>query len=79
MLVIKQARLYTPKPEGVQDILVEGGKIARIAPAINEYDGIPEVEKMQLDGRRLAISTAMNISPEAAGNRDRGHGSRKPA
>ena len=74
MLVIKQARLYTPKPEGVQDILVEGGKIARIAPAINEYDGIPEVEKMH-----LAISTAMNISPEAAGNRDRGHGSRKPA
>lgn len=54
MLVIKQARLYAPEPEGLQDILVEGGKIIRIAPAINEYDGIPEVEKLQLDGRRLA-------------------------
>ena len=54
MLVIKQARLYAPEPEGVQDILVEGGKIARIAPSIDEYDGIGEVEKLQLDGRRLA-------------------------
>ena len=53
MLVIKQARLYAPEPEGVQDILVEGGKIIRIAPSIDEYDGIPEVEKLQLDGRRL--------------------------
>ena len=54
MLVIKQARLYAPEPEGVQDILVEGGKIIRIAPSIDEYDGIGEVEKLQLDGRRLA-------------------------
>ena len=54
MLVIKQARLYAPEPKGIQDILVEGGKIVRISPSINEYDGIGEVEKLQLDGRRLA-------------------------
>ena len=54
MLVIKQARLYAPEPKGIQDILVEGGKIVRISPSINEYDGIGEVEKLQLYGRRLA-------------------------
>ena len=36
MLVIKQARLYAPEPEGVQDILVEGEKsLGSLLPSTN--------------------------------------------
>ena len=50
MKVIKHANLYAPQPQGIRDILIEGEKIVRIADHIDEYDGIDEVEKIDVDG-----------------------------
>ena len=51
--VLKNAEVYAPKYLGKQDVLVIGGKVARIAAEINEYDNIPEVEVFDLAGKKL--------------------------
>lgn len=53
MKVLKQAYLYGPEPMGVKDILIEGEKIAKIADHIDQYDSIPDVEVVNLEGRTL--------------------------
>lgn len=50
MLVIKNAKIYAPKPLGKKDILIEGEKIVRIASHIDEYDKIKEVKKVDVKG-----------------------------
>ncbi len=51
MKVIQNAELYTPEYAGKKDILIEGEKVVRIADSIHEYDGIDEVEKINVNGR----------------------------
>lgn len=52
--LLKHAKIYAPAPMGVQDVLVVGEKICRIAPVIEGYEGLPEVEVFDLEGRILA-------------------------
>ncbi len=51
--VLKNAEVYAPKFLGKQDVLVIGGKVARIAAEINEYDNVPEAEVFDLTGKKL--------------------------
>ena len=53
MKIIKNAQVYAPAPLGKKDILIEGEKIVRLADAINEYDAIDEVEKIDAGGRTV--------------------------
>ena len=71
--LLKHAKIYAPAPMGVQDVLVVGEKICRIAPVIEGYEGLPEVEVFDLEGRILApaIWISTSISPAAAGNKAR--------
>lgn len=49
--VLKHVRIYDPEDKGVGDILICGEKIARVAPHIDEYDGLPEVEIFDFTGK----------------------------
>lgn len=51
--VLKNAQVYTPFFLGKKDILVIADKIARVADAINEYDGLPEAEIFDFAGKIL--------------------------
>ena len=53
MKLIKRADVYSPRHMGICDILIEGNKIAKIAPRIDGYDGIKEAEILDMEGRRL--------------------------
>lgn len=51
--LLKNARIYAPAPLGVKDVLVVGEKICRIDDHIQGYEGLPEVEVFDLEGRTL--------------------------
>ena len=51
--VLKNAEVYAPNPLGKKDVLIIGNKVARIADAIDEYDGLPEVETFDFAGKKL--------------------------
>lgn len=53
MKVIKNATLYAPKFQGKKDILIEGTMIRKIEDHIDEYDNIPEVEKLDVNGKKV--------------------------
>ena len=58
MKVFKNADVYAPKYLGKKDILVEGEVITKIADTINEYDNITDVEKFDLQGKKIEIGRA---------------------
>ena len=51
--LLKNARVYAPAPLGVKDILIVGEKICRIDDRIEGYEGLPDVEVFDLEGRPL--------------------------
>ena len=50
MKLLRNADVYAPEHLGVNDILIAGGKIIAIAPDLGHYDGLPEVEVVDLGG-----------------------------
>ena len=51
--LLKNAQVYSPAPLGKKDVLVIGDKVARIDDSIQGYDGLPEVEVIDLKGKKL--------------------------
>lgn len=78
MIVIKHANIYAPESLGIQDVMVEGDKIKKIAPSIDEYDLIPEVEKIDLNGKRMVAGYIDNHEHITGGGGEKGPSSRVP-
>lgn len=53
LTLLKNADLYTPEHLGVRDVLLCGGKIARIAPALPAYEALPDVTVYDAQGARV--------------------------
>lgn len=51
--LLKNAQVYAPDPLGKKDILIEGEKILRMDDCIAGYEGLPDVEVYDLDGKIL--------------------------
>ncbi|MEW4414528.1 beta-aspartyl-peptidase [Clostridium sp. AN503] len=51
--LLKNANVYAPEPLGKKDILIEGEKILRMDDCISGYDGLPDVEVYDLEGKTL--------------------------
>lgn len=51
--LLKNGRIYAPQPLDVNDILVVDEKICRIAPRIEGYENLPDVEVLDLEGRAV--------------------------
>lgn len=51
--LLKNANVYAPEPLGKKDILIEGEKILRMDDSISGYDGLPDVEVYDLEGKTL--------------------------
>ncbi len=51
--LLKNAQVYAPEPLGKKDILIEGEKILRMDDCIAGYDGLPDVEVYDLEGRTV--------------------------
>lgn len=76
--LLRRAQVYAPAPLGRQDVLVVGGKIARIQEEISGYEGLPEVEVLDLAGKSLVpgyIDLHVHIT---GGGGEQGYASRVP-
>lgn len=51
--LLKNAQVYAPDPLGKKDILIVGEKILRMDDCIAGYEGLPDVEVYDLDGKTL--------------------------
>ncbi len=51
--LLKNARVYAPDPLGRQDLLLAGERIVRIHPDLSAYEGLPDVEVYDLQGKIL--------------------------
>ena len=51
--LLKNANVYDPQPIGKKDILIVGEKICRIDDHIEGYEGLPDVEVYDLEGKIL--------------------------
>lgn len=51
--VLKHGNVFAPEALGQRDILICGEKIVRVAEHIDEYDGIPEAEIIDLAGKTV--------------------------
>ncbi|MCI9485574.1 MAG: beta-aspartyl-peptidase [Lachnospiraceae bacterium] len=51
--LLKHADVYAPEHLGKKDVLIVGDKICRIADRVEGYEGLPEVEVFELEGRKL--------------------------
>lgn len=51
--LLKHANLYAPAPQGRKDLLIEGERILRIDEEIQGYDGLPEVQVFDLEGKTV--------------------------
>ena len=51
--LLKNAQVYAPAFLGKKDILVIGDKVRRIADKIEGYEGLPEVEVFDLEGKKV--------------------------
>lgn len=51
--LLKNAQVYAPDPLGKKDILIEGEKILRMDDCIAGYEGLPDVEVYDLDGKTV--------------------------
>ena len=51
--LLKNAQVYSPATKRKKDVLVIGDKVARIDDSIQGYDGLPEVEVIDLKGKKL--------------------------
>lgn len=51
--LLKNTQVYAPDPLGKKDILIEGEKILRMDDCIAGYEGLPDVEVYDLDGKTV--------------------------
>lgn len=51
--LLKNAQVYAPAPIGKKDILIVDETICRIADKIEGYEGLPDVETFDLEGKTL--------------------------
>lgn len=51
--LLKNANIYAPEPLGVKDILIVDETICRIADKIEGYEGLPDVETFDLEGKTV--------------------------
>ena len=51
--LLKNANIYAPEPLGVKDILILDETICRIADKIEGYEGLPDVETFDLEGKTV--------------------------
>lgn len=51
--LLKNANIYAPEPLGVKDILIVDETICRIADKIEGYEGLPDVETYDLEGKTV--------------------------
>ena len=51
--LLKNANLYAPSPLGMKDILIVDETICRIADKIEGYEGLPDVETFDLEGKTV--------------------------
>ena len=51
--LFKNAQVYAPAPLGKKDLLIVDEKICRIAEKITGYEGLPDVETFDLEGKIL--------------------------
>jgi beta-aspartyl-dipeptidase (metallo-type) len=51
--LLKNARVYAPEFLGKKDLLIVGEKICRIEDRIEGYEGLPDVETFDLEGKTL--------------------------
>lgn len=51
--LLKNAYIYAPEPLGVKDILIVDETICRIADKIEGYEGLPDVETFDLEGKTV--------------------------
>lgn len=51
--LLKNAQVYAPEPIGKKDVLIVDEKICRIADVIENYEGLPDVETFDLEGKIL--------------------------
>ena len=51
--LLKNANIYAPEPLGVEDILIVDETICRIADKIEGYEGLPDVETFDLEGKTV--------------------------
>ena len=49
--LLKNAHVYAPEDLGVRDILIAGEKILRVGENIQGYDGLPDVDVVDLSGK----------------------------
>lgn len=76
--LLKNAQVYAPAPMGKKDILVVGEKICRIEDKIEGYEGLPDVETFDLEGKTLVpgyIDVHVHIT---GGGGEQGPASRVP-
>ncbi|MBQ6832839.1 MAG: beta-aspartyl-peptidase [Lachnospiraceae bacterium] len=53
MKLLKNANVYAPHPLGMKDILIVDETICRIADKIEGYEGLPDVETFDLEGKTV--------------------------
>ena len=51
--LLKNANVYAPEPLGLKDILIVDETICRIDDKIEGYEGLPEVETFDLEGKTV--------------------------
>lgn len=51
--LLKNANIYAPEPLGIKDILIVDETIYRIADKIEGYEGLPDVEVFDIEGKTL--------------------------
>lgn len=78
MKLLKNADVYSPKYLGKKDILLEGMKIVEIADEIANYENIPNLEVIDLKGKKVVpgyIDSHVHIT---GGGGEQGPASRTP-
>lgn len=76
--VLKHGTVYAPEYLGERDILVAGEKILRVAEHIDEYDGKPDVEIIDLRGKTVVPGYIDLHEHITGGGGEQGPGSRCP-
>lgn len=51
--LLKNANIYAPSPLGMKDVLIVDETICRIADKIEGYEGLPDVETFDLEGKTV--------------------------
>ena len=71
--LFKNAQVYAPAPLGKKDLLIVDEKICRIAEKITGYEGLPDVETFDLEGKILTpgyIDLHVHITGECSATLD---------